>query len=47
MSAKGYFGDSDHEFINWIVMLCQNNIILPGSLIDIFVLLDDMYETRR
>ena len=27
MSAEGYFADSDHEFINRIVLLCQNNIL--------------------
>ena len=24
MSAKGYFGDSDIEFVNEMVLLCQN-----------------------
>ena len=27
MFAKGYFDDSDHEFINWIVLLCQNLLL--------------------
>ena len=28
MSAQGYFADSDHEFINQIVLLCQNALAL-------------------
>ena len=38
MSARDYFADSGHEFINrWIVLLCQNSVDCLKDAFKIFI----------